>query len=80
MGCVFSKNKEKPVEQRKNKVKPKPTIKELIQYYEYIKGTKHIEDVDVILEIINNTDWDNTPINNNPISNKIGPSAPSVKA
>ena len=48
--------------QCKNKVKPKPTIKEIIRYYEYIKGTKQIEDVDVILDIINNTDWDKTMI------------------
>lgn len=33
-------------------------VKEIVQQYEYIKNTKHIEDLDKLIAVMKNTDWD----------------------
>lgn len=46
-------------------------IKEIIQQYEHIKTTKHIEDPDKLIAIMKNTNWDTT-------NTIIQPSAPPL--
>jgi hypothetical protein len=47
------------------KYKKEPNIIDTIQHYEYLKNTKHITDIQKIVEIMNTTDWDNMNYNNN---------------
>lgn len=49
-------------------------IKEIIQHYEHIKNTKHIEDMDKLITIMGNTNWDAIDTTNKIIQ----PSAPPL--
>lgn len=72
MGLSFSKPKKNNTE---SETKPitKPNIKQIIQHYEYIKETKGISNIDTILSIVENTDWDKVEAEYIPL-----PSAPPL--
>ena len=50
-------------------------IKEIIEKYEYIKQTKKITDINTIIEIIQNTDWEKDELNKFEV---VIPSAPPI--
>jgi hypothetical protein len=35
-------------------------IKEIIQHYEHIKNTKNIKDINKLIDVMQNTNWDST--------------------
>lgn len=81
MGIFFSKNKKQhstPFFSNKDNtpfLSNKEKMKLLIQHYEFIKFRKQIYDVDAIVDIIENTDWENTPMYFS-TPNDLEPSAP----
>lgn len=60
MGLFFSTTKSKESTEiiEMPITRPKYTLKEIIEQYEYIKKTKCITNIDIILEIVENTNWD----------------------
>lgn len=82
MGNCFNKNKNRDKYKNSNIVIPErdmyqrfshSDIKKVIQHYEYIKDTKLIKDIDIIIPIMQHTDWDKTTL-----VNRIEPSAPPL--
>lgn len=77
MGTWSSKPKQQIIEP---KFEPKsinnelPTLKGIIKQYEYIKNTKKIHNIDTILAIVKNTDWDKINLDNT----SENPSAPPL--
>lgn len=59
MGNFFAKNYEEKIIQT-NTINNhyESNIIKIIQQYEYIKNTKHIEDIDKLIAVMKNTDWD----------------------
>jgi hypothetical protein len=76
MGILFSVLEKTPIEPDKLIIKEtiQPSIKEIIERYEYIKETKMILDINTILDIIKNTDWDKIEPEYAPVF--INPTAP----
>lgn len=72
MGISFSKQKKLPIETIVTYEKTH-NIKEIVKRYEFIKQTKQIYNVETILEIVENTDWDKIDLECTPI-----PSAPVI--
>lgn len=67
MGLFHSKQKQC----EKTNVKKVETINNIIKRYEYIKHTKKMTDVNDILRIVENTNWDEVEMEYEPL-----PSAP----
>jgi hypothetical protein len=59
MGLLFSKSKIINIESNSGN---KLSTREIIQRYEYIKQTIEISNIDMILELIEDIDWDNVYI------------------
>ncbi len=65
MGVLFSKKKTS-IKESTITYEKKPTIKEIIKHYEFIKQTKNIHNIETILEIVENTDWDKIDLDYTP--------------
>jgi hypothetical protein len=74
MGIFFTKNKKVYTEWPKSEMN-NSDIKEIINKYEYIKNRKQITDIDKLIEVMKNTDWDKNNITNNLVE----PSAPPLE-
>lgn len=70
MGIFSSKQIPKP--KNNTNVENPPDLKTFIQHYEYIKNEKQIYDIDKVIAIVQNTNWD--------VSNhkQLNPSAPPL--
>ena len=75
MGIFFIKNKKVVNIERPKSEMNNSDIKEIINKYEYIKNGKQITDIDKLIEVMKNTDWDKNNITNNLVE----PSAPPLE-
>ena len=78
MGNFFTKNQPsvKPISNINiNQQEPSYNdIKTIIAKYEHIKNTKNIKDINKLIDIMQNTNWDSTVLTNNVLE----PSAPPL--
>lgn len=76
MGLLFSKSNKlhtEPKDSFEQPIRKFGQLNEIITRYEYIKEIKNISDIDTILEIVHNTNWDKIVLDRKPI-----PSAPPM--
>lgn len=77
MGLLFSKQKTN-IRERPSQIPKQESISDTIKKYEYIKQTKHIQDINLILNIIQNTDWSKVEMEYAPPPLMPIPSAPPI--